>query len=170
MRAAEQHVLAAEEALVALRQVALGRSRRPGADRQAAEQAFVEYRAELWKDVPDVAREGEETAGAALLRQGRAGEAVAMLIREAATLDESAQRRLEALYEHGVPGVLAAYDPRILAWFRTAAAEGLPRPRIALARVYGHGLGVPRDVPRAVALLRATPHEDARRLLEELTP
>jgi TPR repeat protein len=93
-----------------------------------------------------------------------------VLNREAGALDEPAQRQLETLYEQGMPGALAAYDARILAWFRAAAAEGLTRPRIALARVYGRGLGVPRDVPRAVALLRATPHEDARRLLEELAP
>ena len=43
-----------------------------------------------------------------------------MLIREAGALDESAQQQLEMLYEHGVPGGLAAYDARILAWFQTA--------------------------------------------------
>jgi TPR repeat protein len=170
MRAAGQGVVAAEEALASLRQVALGRSRRPEAERQAAEQAFRDYRASLWSEVPDLPREGDESAGAALLRRGRAAEAVVVLLREAAALDEAAQQQLETLYEHGVPGALAAHDPRILAWFQTAAAEGLTRPRIALARVYGRGLGVPQDVPRAVALLRATPHEDARRLLRELTP
>jgi TPR repeat protein len=150
--------------------VALGRSRRPVADRQAVDQAFRDYRAALWSDVPDAAREGEESAGAALLRHGRVAEAVTTLIREAGALDDAAQRRLETLYEQGVPGALAPYDARILAWFETAAGEGLTRPRIALARVYGRGLGVPQDVPRALALLHATPHEDARRLLEELTP
>ena len=169
MRAAGQGVTPAEDALASLRQVALGRSRRPAAERQAAEDAFRDYRAALWSGL-DVAREGDESAGAALLRRGRVAEAVSMLIREAGALDDSAQQQLEALYEQGVPGALAPYDPRILAWFQTAAAEGLTRPRIALARVYGRGLGVPRDVPRAVALLRATPHEDARRLLRELTP
>ena len=169
MRAAERGVTPAEDALAALRQAALGRSRRPLADRQATEQAFRDYRAELWSELPDVVREGEESAGAALVRLRRP-EAVALLIREAAALDDDAQHQLELLYEHGLPGVVPPYDARILAWFQTAAAEGLTRPRIALARVYGRGLGVPRDVPRAVALLRATPHEDARRLLEELAP
>lgn len=170
MRAAEQGVAPAEESLASLRQVALGRSRRSAAERQAAEQAFRDYRAVLWSELRDVSREGDETAGAALLRQGRAADAVVVLIREAGALDEAAQQQLETLYEQGVPGALAAYDARILTWFQTAAAEGLTRPRIALARVYGRGLGVPKDVPRAVALLRATPHEDARRLLQELTP
>lgn len=170
MRAAEQGVAPAEESLASLRQVALGRSRRPAAEREAAEQAFRDYRAALWSELRDVGREGDEGAGAALLRQGRTAEAVVVLLREAGALDDSAQQQLETLYEHGVPGALAPYDARILAWFQRAAAEGLTRPRIALARVYGRGLGVPRDVPRAVALLRATPHEDARRLLQELTP
>jgi TPR repeat protein len=169
MRAAERGVAPAEEALASLRQVALGRTRRPVAERHAAEQAFRDYRAGLRADAPDVAPVGEESLGAALVRLGRP-ESVVVLIREAAALDETAQQHLETLYEHGLAGALPPYDTRILAWFQTAAGEGLTRPRIALARVYGRGLGVPKDVPRAVALLRATPHEDARRLLEELAP
>lgn len=169
VRAAERGVAPAEEALASLRQVALGRTRRPATEREAAAQAFREYRAGLWSEAPDVAREGDESAGAAFVRQRRP-EAVVILIREAAALDEAAQEQLEVLYEHGLPGAIAPYDRRILAWFQTAAAEGLTRPRIALAKVYGRGLGVPRDLPRAVALLRATQHEDARRLLQELAP
>lgn len=169
MRASERGVAPAEEALASLRQLALGRTRRPLAERQAAEEAFRDYRASLWSGVRDVAREGDESAGLALARHRRP-EAVVLLIREAAALDEAAQQQLETLYEHGLAGAVPAYDSRILAWFQTAAGEGLTRPRIALARVYGRGLGVPRDVPRAVALLRAIPHEDARRLLQELVP
>jgi tetratricopeptide (TPR) repeat protein len=169
MRAAERGVAPAEEALASLRQVALGRTRRPASERQAAEHAFREYRAGLWSELPDVGREGEESLGTALVRQRRP-EAVTVLVREAASLDEAAQEQLEILYEHGLAGAVAPYDSRILAWFQTAAADGSTRPRIALAKVYGRGLGVPRDVPRAVALLRATPHEDARRLLQELAP
>jgi tetratricopeptide (TPR) repeat protein len=170
MRAAEQGIAPAEEALATLRQVALGRGRRPGSDRQAAEQAFREYRASLDAEFPGAARTGDEPLGAALLRAGRPDEALGCLLLEAAALDDAAEQQLEALYEQGAPGALAPYDPRILAWLESAAAEGLTRPRIALARVYGRGLGVPRDVPRAVALLRATPTEEARRLLQELTP
>jgi tetratricopeptide (TPR) repeat protein len=169
MRGSERGAAPAEEALASLRQLALGRTRRPAAERQAAEQAFHDYRAGLWSDVRDVPREGDESAGLALVRQRRP-EAVAVLIREAAALDEAAQQQLEIIYEQGLSGAVSPYDSRILVWFQTAAAEGLTRPRIALAKVYGRGLGVPRDVPRAVALLRATPHEDARRLLQELVP
>jgi TPR repeat protein len=167
-RAAEHGIAPAEEALTQLRLAALGRSRRPGADRQAAEQAFRQFRADLGSAFPSLPRGDDDTVGGALLRAGRASEAVPVLIREALALSEPAQRQLETLYEEG-EGVVAAYDPRILAYFRTAAADGEPRPRLALARAYARGLGVPRDVGRAVSLLRATPHEEAQRLLQELS-
>ena len=128
-RAAEQGVTQAEEGLAQLRQAASGRSRRPPAERQAIEQAFVEYRARLWRDFPGVTRDGDEPLGMALLRQGRAREAVPMLIREAETLSEPALRALEALYEQGIEGQVPAHDARILASLRSAAAEGRARPR-----------------------------------------
>ncbi|HEU4367597.1 MAG TPA: tetratricopeptide repeat protein, partial [Methylomirabilota bacterium] len=103
-RAAGQGVPEAEAALAQLRQVALGRSRRPGADRQAAEQAFSDYRAALWNDFPGLAADGDDTVGGALLRRGRVREAVPVLIREASALSQPALRRLEALYEAGVDG------------------------------------------------------------------
>jgi TPR repeat protein len=93
-----------------------------------------------------------------------------VLITEALALSEPAQRTLETVYEHGAEGQLAAYDTRILAYFTAAAAEGDPRARVALARIYARGLGVSPDLERAVDLLKATPHEDARRLLRELSP
>jgi len=129
MRAAEQGVAQADEALARLRQTASGRTRRPPAERQAVEQAFGEYRARLWKDYPGLAREGDEPLGAALLRQGRGGEAVAVLIREAAALSEPAQRLLETLYDEGIDGQLPAHDARIFAYLKSAAAEGRSRPR-----------------------------------------
>src|SRR6266850_1548115 len=128
-RAAEQGVAQADESLVQLRQAVSGRSRRTPAERQAVEQAFGEYRARLWKDYPGLAREGDEPLGAALLRQGRAGEAIVVLIREAAALSEPAQRILETLYDQGIDGQLLAHDARILAYLKSAAAEGRSRPR-----------------------------------------
>jgi tetratricopeptide (TPR) repeat protein len=128
-RAAEQGVAQAEEGLAQLRQSASGRARRSPADRQAVEQAFGEYRARLWNDYPDLARQGDEPLGAALLRQGRGREAVPMLIREAAALSEPAQRMLETLYDQGIEGQLPAHDARILAYLKSAAAEGRSRPR-----------------------------------------
>lgn len=126
-RAAEQGVAQADDALAQLRQVALGRSRSAPGERQAAGQAFAEYRTALWKGFPELTANGDETVGAALLRQGRVGDAVAMLIREASALSESAQRQLETLYEQGVDG-LPPRDPRILSYMKGAAAEGLRPP------------------------------------------
>jgi len=127
--AAEQGVTQAEEGLAQLRQSAEGRGRRPAAERQAVEEAFGEYRARLWKDYPGLARHGDEPLGAALLRQGRASEAVPALIREASALSEPAQRMLETLYDQGVEGQLPAHDARILAYLKSAAAQGRARPR-----------------------------------------
>src|SRR5439155_112651 len=124
MRAAEQGVAQADEGLARLRQTASGRTRRPPAERQAVEQAFGEYRARLWKDYPGLAREGDEPLGAALLRQGRGGEAVAVLIREAAALSEPAQRLLETLYDQGIDGQLPAHDARIFAYPTSAPGRG----------------------------------------------
>src|SRR5690349_7556592 len=59
-RAAEQGVTQADEGLAQLRQTASGRARRAPAERQAVEQDFAAYRARLWKEFPDVAREGDE--------------------------------------------------------------------------------------------------------------
>lgn len=168
-RAADQGVIPAEEALAQLRQVALGRGRQAPAERQAVEQAFREFRAELWKDVADVAPSGDDGVGATLLRQGRVAEAVTVLIREAYALSEPAERLLETVYEQGVEGQLPPHDPRILNYLKVAAAEGQLRPRIGLARIYARGLGVPKDVGRAISLLKATPHEEAQRLLQELS-
>jgi TPR repeat protein len=168
LSAAEQGVAPADEALAQLRRTALGRGRHAAAEREAAEQAFRDFRAGLWSAFPALTPGADESVGAALLRSGRAAEAVPVLIREALALSEPAERLLESVYETGVDGV-AAHDPRILRYLDAAAAEGEVRPRLALARIYAEGLGVPQDVDRAIALLKATPHEDAQRLLRELS-
>jgi len=172
IRAAERGVPQADAALAQLRLVALGRARAAPGERAAAELAFREFRAGLWSEHPDLARPAigaEDGVGAALVREGRAAAALPVLLREAAALGDPAQRQLEALYEQGL-GDLAPYEPRILEYLQAAAAEGQLRPRLALARIYARGLGVPADVARATALLRATPHEEAQRLLRELVP
>jgi TPR repeat protein len=175
-RASEQGVEQADEALAQLRQVSLGQTRRSPAERMSVEQAFRDFRAGLWDRFPGLARDGRdstpadvETIGGALLESGRVDEGVRVLIVEALALSAPAQRLLETVYEQGLDTRLAPYDPRILAYFNTASAEGQPRARVELARIYARGLGVPSDVDRAIALLRATPHDDARRLLEELS-
>ena len=127
--AAEQGVPQADQALAQLRQVALGRSRRPPADVQAAASAFADYRASLAREYPAVTPAGDESLGMALLRVGRGSEAVPVLIREAAALSEPAARQLETLYEQGLDGQIPARDARILTYLQSAAAEGR-RPAI----------------------------------------
>ena len=169
-RAAEQGSLEAATAFGELRQTALGKTRRAPAERQKVEQAFRDYRTALWSDYPELTRAGDDdTVGAALLRQGRGAEAVPVLISEALAFSDPAQTLLEELYYHGSPGQLAPYDARILRYFSTAADEGQARARITLAKVYAAGLGVPKDTARAIGLLKSTPHEDAQRLLQEIS-
>ncbi len=124
-RAAEQGVGEAEEALADLRQAALGHGPRAPADGAVAARAFRDYRASLWKEFPGLAADGDDTVGGALLRRGRAREAVPVLIREASALSEPALRLLEALYRDGVEGQVPAHDARILGFLDRADAEGL---------------------------------------------
>ena len=126
--AAEQGVPQADQALAQLRPVALGRSRRPPAETQAAATAFADYRTSLARQYPGVTPAGDESLGMALLRLGRTSEAVPVLIREAAALSEPAARQLETLYEQGLDGQLPARDARILAYLQAAAAEGRRPP------------------------------------------
>ena len=168
-RAADQGSLEAAAALGELRQTALGKTRRTPAERRAIEQAFRDYRAGLWSDYPELTRTGDDTVGGALLRQGRGADAVPVLISEALAFSEPAQALLEELYYHGAPAQIAPYDARILGYFKAAADEGQVRARITLAKIYAAGLGVPKDTARAISLLKSTPHEDAQRLLQEIS-
>jgi len=169
-RAADRGSLEAAAALGELRQTALGKTRRTPAERRAIEQAFRDYRTGLWNDYPELTRTGDDdTVGGALLRQGRGADAVPVLISEALAFSEPARALLEELYYHGAPAQIAPYDARILAYFRTAADEGQVRARITLAKIYAAGLGVPKDTARAISLLKSTPHEDAQRLLQEIS-
>jgi TPR repeat protein len=169
-RAADQGSLEAAAALGELRQTALGKTRRAPAERRAIEQAFRDYRTGLWSDYPELTRTGDDdTVGGALLRQGRGAEAVPVLISEALAFSEPAQALLEELYYHGAPAQIAPYDARILGYFKTTADEGQVRARITLAKIYAAGLGVPKDTARAISLLKSTPHEDAQRLLQEIS-
>lgn len=94
-----------------------------------------------------------------------------MFIREAEALSESAQQRLETLYRTGIQGHLAAHDARIFTYFyfKSAADEGAPAPRLILARIYADGAGVPRDLGKAKGLLKNNPLDDAKALLKDLT-
>jgi len=167
-RAADQGLSQAREAIAQLRRVALVEGKQTEEGRVILE-AFKEYRADIWMEFPDLGNVSDETAGLSLVRQGRLSEAVPVLIREAFALSEPAQTALQALYERGLEAQLAPYDPRILAYFKTAAAEGLPRSRLIMAKIYAGGLGLPQDLSKAANLLKGNPEEEAQRLLREIS-
>jgi tetratricopeptide (TPR) repeat protein len=169
-RAAEEDVTQAKEALAQLRRAALLKGARSHEEGRAALNAFADFRKGLWRQFPDLtAQNAEESVGVSLLRLGRAKEALPMLIREAYALSDQAQSMLESLYAHGVEGQVEPYDGRILAYWKTTAEEGLPGPRLTLARVYSHGLGVPQDLRKATSLLRNVPGEHAKALMKEIS-
>jgi TPR repeat protein len=168
--AAEQGMTQAGESLAQQRQLALFKTKHSPAETQAAVEAFKSFRTTIAQEFPDLhVNAAEESVGVSLVRQGRSQEAVPVLIREAYALSEPAEAQLETLYEHGTAGQLNIYDARILAYFKTTAAEGLPRSRIVLARIYAKGLGVPQDLTKAGSLLKDNPNEDAQRLLKEIS-
>ncbi len=155
VRAAEQGMSEASEALAQLRQATLAKGSRAQKEAQTALRAFEEYLATLGQDFPDLVRLNEaESVGATLLKADRAQEAIPVLIREAYVLHEPSQSLLEKLYEEGIEGQVSPYDVRILNYFQTTAAAGLPRSRLMLARIYAKGLGVSPDGTKAKALLK----------------
>ncbi len=169
--AAEQGLQEAHDALARLRRLAMEKGGRGAKDATAAAQAFQDFRADLWLDFPDLVPSTDgEGVGATLLKQGHVQDAVPVLIREAYALGEVSHYLLERLYEEGVEGRLAPYDPRILRYLETTAAEGLTPSRLALARLYAKGLGVPRDPARVKALLKGLPKEEAQLIIEGLPP
>ena len=120
--------------------------------------AFREYRHGIWREFRELSPEdSSDEVGARLLRVGRPREAVPVLIKEAEALSDRAPVLLEALYEEGVGGHVAPFDTRIFEYFEMAATEGHPRSRLALARIYGLGLGVKPDLDKARALLKDHP-------------
>jgi TPR repeat protein len=165
-RAAGQGETQAKEALAQLRRAALLKGSHSSEETRAA---FTEFRAVLWRDFPDLGPSGSgDSVGVTLLEHGRAKDAVPVLIHEASALSEPAQNALEVLYERGVEGQIDPYSARILASWKTLADEGLPRPRLALARIYSRGLGVPQDLRKATGLLKNVPGERAKELLKEI--
>lgn len=167
--AADQEVPEAKEALMHLRQMTRPGGKRSAGEARVVQDAFAEFRRSLWQQVPGLmSRAPDESVGVELLQAGRVREALSVLLQEAAAMSEPAQRQLETLYVTGVDGQLAPHDRRIFEYFQAAADEGLPYPRLVLARFYAQGLGVPRDVGKALALLKGNPREEARVLAKEL--
>jgi len=168
--AADQEVPQAKDALAQLRKMTLPTDKRSVGEARVVQDAFGTFRRSLWQQVSNLkGRAADESVGVGLLRAGRTREAVHVLLHEAAALSEEAQAQLETLYASGVEGHLAPFNSRILDYFKAAAGEGLPYPRVILARIYTRGLGVPADVNKARGLLKGNLREDAQALMKELS-
>jgi Tfp pilus assembly protein PilF len=168
-RAAEHDVLQARVLLAQLRRSAL-RGKASSGQTRAIMQAFAEFRRELWKEFPDLTPQSpDDSVGAALLQNGQWSAAIPVLILEAWALGEPAQALLERVYEQGVDSQMQPHDGRILAYFKAAAEEGLPRARLALARAYVRGLGVEPDLAKAKSLLRGNLDGESKELMKEIT-
>jgi Flp pilus assembly protein TadD len=170
LRAAEQGMQPAWEALAHLRRTATLNVKQSPDEARAVLMAFQELRQGIWREFfPDLENTSQESAGMALLGRGQWQQAISVLIREAYALNELAETQLEAIYEEGIEGQVPAHDSRVLAYFKAMAPEGSPRPRIMLARIYAKGWGVPQDVDKAIGLLRGSQDEEARRMLKKLS-
>ena len=167
--AADQDVGQAKEALSQLRQSAVIKGKRAANDAKAVQQAFADFRKEMWKAYPELTVQPDQSLGDALLKDGHVDDAVPVLLREAYALSPAAELVLETLYEQGLEGSLSPNDPRILEYFRTTSEEGLPGPRLIMARFYVRGQGVPEDLKKAKALLKGNPKEEAKALLREIS-
>ena len=90
------------------------------------------------------------------------------MFEEAYALSETAHDELARLYESGLEADLAQFDKRILACFETTASDGFMPAKKALARIYGTGLGVTRDLQKAKGLLKGLPKQEMNALLDEI--
>ena len=73
--------------------------------------------------------------GRQLIRRGKAGEAVPVLIQEALALDEPAQDQLERLYFRGIKDKLKPHDSRIFRYFLDSAKEKNPKSCKVLEKI-----------------------------------
>jgi TPR repeat protein len=158
----------AADSLSQLRRQALSRDQ-PERRRKDTVEAFQQYREALWNDHSDtVGNEPHESLGIALLKAGRAPDAVVALFDEAFALSEPAHEELARLYEHGLDPLLAQFDRRVLTCFETTAADGFIPAQKALARIYGKGIGVPQDLTKAKAALKGLAKPDIKFVLDEI--
>lgn len=167
-KAVELGHLRAAESLSQLRRQALA-PEQPERHRKEALDAFAHYREGRWAAYPDLSRNSpEDSLGATLLKTSQATNGVAELMAEALALSGPAHAELARLYEHGLDTRLAPFDRRILACLETTAADGFGPAKIALARIYGKGLGVARDPQKVKALLKGVPRRERVAILDEI--
>lgn len=159
----------AAASLSQLRRQALSGSQ-PEKKRREALEAFRDYRDKLWDHFPDLMRNGDsETVGTTLLKQNRADDAVSVLLQEGYALSDVAQTELARLYEMGWEQHLPPFDKTILTCFETTAGDGFVPAKKILSRIYGKGLGMAPDVPKAKAALKGLPKDEIKAALNELS-
>jgi TPR repeat protein len=158
----------AAESLSQLRRQALSPDQ-PERRRKDAMEAFRQYREGLWAAYPDANRSNSnESLGIALLKDNQISNGVTALFAESFALSETAHEELERLYETGLDTRLVQFDTRILACFITTAADGFIPSKKVLARIYGKGLGVPQDLPKAKAMLKGLSKQETKAILDEI--
>ena len=142
----------------------------PEQSRLEALKAFQSYRAKLWDNFPEYAHSSDsETLGTTLLKQNRADYAVSVLLQEGYALSDVAQTELARLYEMGWEQHLPPFDKNILTCFETTAGEGFGPAKKILARIYGKGLGMKPDRPKAHTVLKGLPKQEIKMVLDELS-
>lgn len=138
-------------------------------DKLAAMDRLIALRAPIRERFPEVddgqVKEALGSVGVALSRiRGREGEAVEVMIEEAWLLAAPAEITLKILYRHHAEG-FSRHDPRILAYFRAAAAEGLPRAMEFTGEILLAGMGVAKDEGEGRRLLEASGFAEAHLIL-----
>lgn len=157
----------AAEALSKLRRQALS-PKRSKRQREALE-ALRLYRDKLLEQFPDYPRiDNGETLGTTLLMHNRADYALSILLKESFALDELSTGELVRLYQMGWDPHLAPFDQSILTCLETTAAEGFAPAKKALARIYGKGIGLDPDLPKAKSILKGLPKQERQAVLDEL--
>ncbi len=126
------------------------------------------YRNTLWNDFPEISRPTQpQTLGKILLEQNRAQDAIPVLLKECFALSEEAHAELATLYETGWEQSLKPYDKNILTCFESTSADGFAPAKKILTRIYAKGLGLDADIPKAKAVLKGLPKQEAQSLLDE---
>jgi len=168
-QAFEQGLPEAAQALTQLRRLAAVKGNLQTKQSKAAAEAFKNYCDQIWLDFPDLDRDQPtETVGTTLLKQGRTAEALPVLLREAYALNEISHATLVQLYEQGLDGQLPPHGQWILSYLESTAADGAVPSRMALARIYGKGLGLAPDQAKAKSYLKGLPKDDVKRILDEI--
>ena len=168
-QAFEQGLPEAAQALTQLRRLAAVKGNLQTKQSKAAAEAFKNYCDQIWLDFPDLDRDQPtETVGTTLLKQGRTAEALPVLLREAYALNDISHAMLVHLYEQGLDGQLPPHGQWILSYLESTAADGAVPSRMALARIYGKGLGLAPDQAKAKSYLKGLPKDDVKRILDDI--